>query len=79
MLTILGHHDSEGIPGGCGTACPANAMDVVLGMLRHVVVDDMADVGNVQSTRGDVGGDQNLIFSIPEAVERAFPLGLGSV
>ena len=35
------------------------AVDVVLGVLRQVVVDDVGDPVDVEAARGDVGGDQD--------------------
>ena len=42
-------------PGAPGTA---DAVDVVVGMVRHVEIEDVADGGNVEPARGDIGGDQ---------------------
>ena len=36
----------------------ADAVDIVLGMDRHVVVEDVADVGDVEAARRDVRGHQ---------------------
>ena len=54
----------------------ADAVDVILRMLRHVVVDDVADVRDVQAARGDVRGDEHLVFAVAETFQRllAFPL-----
>lgn len=44
-------------------AGPSDAMNVLVnatvGDLRQVIVDDMANVGDVNATTGDVGGNQN--------------------
>ena len=34
-------------------------MDVVGGILRQVEVEDMADIGDMQAARGDIGRDQH--------------------
>ena len=48
-------------------------------MLRHVVIDDVADVGDVQAARGDVRGDEHLEAAFAEALERLLALALGAV
>ena len=40
-------------------ASSTDAVDVVLGLLREVVVDDVLDVVHVKTTRRDVGGDHD--------------------
>src|SRR5882757_4400436 len=35
MRGVLGDHDGERVAGGLGAARPPDAMDVILGMLRH--------------------------------------------
>ena len=37
------------LPGASGTGGTADAMDVVLGVCRNIVVDDDVDVGNIQA------------------------------
>ena len=45
-------------------------MHVILGMMRRVVIDDMADVGNVEPARRDIRADQQLHLVVAERVER---------
>src|SRR5262249_60765566 len=57
-LAVGGRND-----GDCGAAPPgaagaADAMHVIDGMMRHIEVEDVADGGNIEAARGDVGGDQ---------------------
>src|SRR3984893_13031377 len=42
-----------GAPGAAGTA---DAMDVVVGMMRHVEIEDVAGGGNVEGAGGGGGG-----------------------
>ena len=37
----------------------ADSMDVVLRVLGEIIVDDVGYIGNVQSSRGDIGADQD--------------------
>ena len=42
-----------------GAPGAANAVDVILGMDRHIEVEHMAHFRNVEAARGHVGSDQN--------------------
>ena len=59
-----------------GAAGPADAVDVVVRVVRHVEIEDVAHVGNVEATRGDVGGDQQRHAAVAERVERGRARGL---
>ena len=48
-------------------------------MLRHVVVDDVADAGDVDAARGDIGRDHDFIFAALETLERFHALALGPI
>src|SRR5262249_35090188 len=48
----------------------ADAMDVIVGMVRDVEVEDVADGGNVEAARGDVGGNQQRDFVLAELIQR---------
>ena len=76
---VLGGHDGEGVAAGLGAAGAPDAMDVILGMLRHVVVDDVADVGDVESARGDVRGDEHLEFAVAKTFQRLLAFALRAV
>ena len=45
------------------------ARRVALVQERKVVIDDHVDLHDVDATRDDVRGDQDLIFALPEAVD----------
>ena len=62
--------------------CPAGAADPVnieLWGSRHVKVDDMGDVGDVDAAGCDIGGDQHLIFTGFESAHGVLTLGLGQI
>src|SRR6185436_11787224 len=71
-----GHHDREGVARGLRTPGPANAMHVILRMLRHVEVDDVTDIGDVETARRDVGGNEHLVTAVAEAVQGLLPFAL---
>jgi len=79
MRELLGGHDRECVAGGLRAAGAANTVHVVLGMLRHVVVDDVADARDVDAARGDVGRDHHFILAALEALERVDALLLGAI
>src|SRR5690606_26033948 len=57
----------------------ADAVHVVLGVERQVVVVDMADAVDVQTARRHVGGDQDLELALLEARKQGFALLLRHV
>jgi hypothetical protein len=56
--------------GASGTAGAADAMDVVVGVMRHVEIEDVTDGGDIEAARGDVGSDQEWDFTFAELIER---------
>ena len=54
---VLGD-DRQRDAGAAGAAGAADAMDIILAMGRHVEVEDMADVRNVEAARRDVRADE---------------------
>ena len=49
--------ESNGFPLSANPSSAADAVDVVLGVLGEVVVDDVADALDVETTAGDIGSD----------------------
>src|SRR5215468_8238922 len=50
--------DGDRSAGAAGAARTADAVDVIVGMMRYVEIEDVADGGNVEAAGGDVRGDQ---------------------
>ena len=69
-------HQHDGQAARAGTTRAADAMHVVLGLERHVVVDDDRQFDDVESPRRDVGGDEHLDRAVLEALERLHALVL---
>ena len=61
---------------GPRAAGAADAVHVALGVDRDVVVDDVADVVDVDAARGHVGGHQHADLAGLERIEGALPLAL---
>src|SRR5579871_4694546 len=53
-------------PGGA-----PDAVNVVVRMMWHVEIEDVADIWNVETTRGDIGGYQQRHLPAPELLERS--------
>ena len=53
-----------------GAAGAADAVNVIIGMVRNVEIEDVADGRNVEAAGGDVGGDQKLGFAATEGFQR---------
>ena len=61
----------------CGAASPgpagaADAMDVIVGVVRHIEIEDVAHLRNVQAARGHIRRDQQLNFTAAET-DRVLP------
>ncbi|VUD75088.1 hypothetical protein MET9862_05728 [Methylobacterium symbioticum] len=56
--------------GPAGAARAADAVDVILRMMRHVEVEDVAHGRDVEAARGDVGGHEQGRLAAAEGVER---------
>src|SRR5690606_40563876 len=64
--------------GGAGPAGAARPVPVVLRVAGHVEVDDAGDAVDVDAPGRDVGGDQGVHRTGPEAAESPVALGLGA-
>ena len=54
-------------------------MDVGLGLLGRLQLDDEVDIGDVEASGSDVGGDKHAELALLEALHRHFSLVLGDV
>ena len=68
---VGGGNDGQRDAGLAGAAGAADAVDVVFGMMRHVEIEDMADVGNVEAARGDVGATSSCSSPLRNASSAA--------
>ena len=72
VLARLGERDGHAL--AAGPADAADAVDVRLGGRGHVVVDDVGELVDVESARGDVGRDQEVGRPRPQAPHHPVPL-----
>ena len=71
--------ERNGRPAGAGARRPSDAVDVVLGLVGKLIVDDVADACDVKATSRDVGGHQNPRVAVTEPLQRALAGALGLV
>src|SRR5436190_323410 len=69
-LALGGRNDGDCGTAASGAAGTADAMDVIVGMVRDVEIEDVTDRGNVEAARRHVGGDQQGDFVLAELIER---------
>ncbi len=46
----------------------ADAVDVILRMMRHVEIDHVADLLDVDAARGNIGGDHHFVAAVAKSV-----------
>ncbi len=71
--------EADRIAGRTGTRRATDPVDIVLGILRQVVVDDVADVGDMKAARCHVGCDERGELALVELAEHAHALSLRHV
>ena len=62
-----------------GTTSTTNAMNVVIDVGGKVIVDDMGDVGDIETTSSNGGGNHDGGATLAEGLEGRFALPSGSV
>jgi hypothetical protein len=54
-------------------------VDVILNLLGDLGLDDQVNLGDVEASGGNVGGDNDTELSITEGLEGQLPLLLGDI
>ncbi len=67
----MGLAQHERVPFASGAASAANAVNVILGMDRHVEVENVAHIRNVEATSRHIRRDQKADIAAAKAVEGA--------
>ena len=62
-------NDGDRGAGASRASGAADAMDVVVGMVRDIEIEDVAGRRNVQAAGGNVGSDQQRNFALAELIE----------
>ena len=71
VLRIGRRDDHVGLAAAASAAGAANPVHIVVGVVRYVVVEDVADVRNIEAPGRDVRGAEQLELSLAEALQRA--------
>ena len=66
-INITAKDKAYGTTFTAGAPCASNAVHVVFGVLGDVVVENGFDIIDVESTSGDVGGDEQVKFPFTES------------
>src|SRR3954470_24032851 len=64
-------NDRDRGAGASSAAGAADTMNVIVGMMRNVKIEDVAHLGNIEAAGGDVGGDQQGQLTLAELVQRS--------
>jgi hypothetical protein len=67
------------VAGGAGARSAADAVHVILGVVRKIIIEYEFDPLYVNATRSDVGRYKYSVFSVAESLERFAPLAKRSV
>lgn len=78
-VAIFGRQQTKCMTFFAVTARSADAVNVILRRLRQIVIDHVTDVGNVDSSRCDVGRHQNPDAAGAKRINRLLPLRLRAV
>ena len=76
---LFGAHQSVGVPAALRSRRATHAMNVDLGLVRHVVVHDVAYALHVDPTCRDVGRHQDSMFPTAEPFQSSDPLALAAI
>ena len=76
---LFGRDQRQRRAGGSGAAGPAHTMYVGFAGVRHFEIHHVRDPVDVESARRDVGRDEDLVLTAPEAFHGGCPLLLRAI
>src|SRR5688500_11022908 len=76
---VLRGDEADRVADGEGAAGAADAMDVIFGVHREIVIHHVRNAVDVDAARGDVGGDEDAHSAGLEVLERAQALVLRAI
>ena len=79
VVRVFRSHERKRIADGLRPAGAADAVNVILGLFRDIVIDNVGDAGDVDAAGGDVRRDHDFIFATLESGERLDALVLRTV
>jgi len=75
-LVVAWRRQHESVTQSPGATGAADAMHVIVGMKRHVEIENVRNRGDIETTCGHIARHQNTDFVVPEAIQRLRPHGL---
>jgi predicted nucleotidyltransferase len=79
LLELLGRHERDRLARGVHPPGATDPVHVVLGRSRHVVVDHVRHVVDVDAARGDVRRHEHVDAAVLEVPQRALALALRAI
>src|SRR3546814_7469187 len=76
VRTLVGRAEADRLALGAGARGAADAVDILLGNVRNLEVDHMADARHIDTACGDVGRDEQLDLARTESLQRVGTLRL---
>jgi hypothetical protein len=76
---IIDGHETRGPADRFHARRPADPVDIILGGIRHVEIDDMPDVRDINAARRDVGRHQHPVQAALETFQCSPPLRKAAV
>jgi hypothetical protein len=77
--TVATVEESSGVTSVSGTTSTTDTVNVVVNVGGQIVVDNVCDVGNIETTSGNSGGNKNGATSVAEHLESTLTLALGTI
>ena len=71
LLEFVGTDQGDSLSGGAGPAGAADTVDVILGHIGQVHVDDLGQLLDIQPASSDIGGDQGADLAVLEVCQGA--------
>ena len=78
-LTLIGTDEQVGDAVLAHPSGPADPVDIVLRIVGHVVIDDVADALDIDAAADDVGGDQHGDLPAAKPMHHTVAGGLGKI
>jgi hypothetical protein len=72
-LLVAGGDERQSVACAAGATRPADPVNIVFRVMRHVEVEDVGDRRNVQASGRDVARDQERDGAVPKTVQRCRP------
>ena len=78
-VPVAAVEEGSGTTSVTGATSTTNAVNVIIDVGGKVEVDDMGDVGDIETTSGDSGGNHDGSVTLTECLKGHFTFSLGSV